>query len=364
MWIEKLKNGKFKFCERYQDPMTMESKRVSVTLDKDDRKTTKLAETILNEKIDKLLSASDYSDSTFSELVTKYVSYQKENVRESTYKRDKGQCNILVNIIGPKTLVSKLSARYVREQLDKSGKANVTKNTYLKRYKAIIHWGYRNDYVEDISYLEKLVPYEDRRQSEKIEDKYLEHDEMEKLLASIDKSRCYLWRDLTRFLLLSGLRIGEAAALTKKDIDKELIHITKTYSYTTYQIGPPKTPESYRDVFIQKELADLIKQVKIRNKKSKVSSSLLFSENGNYIDYDNYRMFLRRHAEKSIGRVITPHALRHTHASLLLAKGISIDAISRRLGHKDSKVTREIYLHILEELKQRDNNALRDLNII
>lgn len=363
MWVEK-RGDKFRFFERYQDPMTLETKRISVTLDKDDRKTRKLAEQLLNDKIDSILSASDVSFLTFSELVTAYVAYQKNNVRESTYQRDKGQCNIIVNIIGPKVLVSKLTARYVKEKLDDSGKKNVTKNTYLKRYKAIIRWGFENDYVEDISYLDKLKPYEDKRKREKIEDKYLEKDEMEKLLASMSMSYRQQWYDLTRFLILSGCRIGEAAALEKKDIDGEYIHINKTYSYTTYQLGPPKTQESYRDIFIQKELATLLKEIKVHNRKSKISSKLLFSTNGSYLDYDNYRMFLRRHALKTIGRVVTPHALRHTHASLLLAKGISIDSISRRLGHRDSKITKDIYLHILEELKQNDNSAIRDLNII
>lgn len=363
MWVEK-RDNKYRFFERYQDPMTLDTKRVSVTLDKDDRKTRKLAEQILNDKIDNILGASDVSFLTFSELVTKYVAHQQKNVRESTYKRDKGQCSIIVNIIGPKVLVSKLSARYVKEKLDNSGKKNVTKNTYLKRYKAIIRWGFENDYVEDISYLDKLKPYEDKRKREKIEDKYLERIEMDKLLESMSTSRCRQWYDLTRFLILTGCRIGETAALEKRDIDNEYIHITKTYSYTTYKVGPPKTQESYRDIFIQKELAELIKEIKVHNKKSKISSRLLFSTDGSFLDYDNYRMFLRRHALKTIGRVVTPHALRHTHASLLLAKGVSIDAISRRLGHLDSEVTKEIYLHIMEELKQNDNNALRDLNII
>lgn len=60
---------------------------------------------------------------------------------------------------------------------------------------------------------------------------------------------------------------------------------------------------------------------------------------------------------------ITVHALRHTHASLLLEKGVSIDTISRRLGHKNSKITREIYLHVTEKLKEKDNSQIAAINI-
>lgn len=364
MYVENLPNGQYKYVERYKDPMTLKYRRVSITLDKNDRKTTKLAESILADKISSALAISDNSYLTFSDLIDKYLTHQKKSVREGTYKRDLCQCNIIKDIIGSDVLLSRLSARYVRECLDKTGKKNVTKNTYLKRYKAVVRWGFQNDYVDDISYLEKLTPYEDRRQREKIEDKYLEKNEMQLLLSDMEKSTSPQWFYLTKFLILSGLRIGEAIVLEKKDIDDEYIHITKTYSLTTETVGPPKTPESIRDIFIQDELAALLKEIRSYNRKNKISSKLLFSEDGHYIDYDNYRMYLRRHAKKSIGRVITPHALRHTHASLLLANGMSIDSISRRLGHRDSTVTKDIYLHIMEELKQRDNETIKSLNII
>ncbi|MFR8313824.1 MAG: hypothetical protein ACLVBP_16545 [Ruminococcus sp.] len=43
----------------------------------------------------------------------------------------------------------------------------------------------------------------------------------------------------------------------------------------------------------------------------------------------------------------------HTHASLLLEQGISIDTISRRLGHENSDVTREIYLHVTKSYRKK-----------
>lgn len=47
-----------------------------------------------------------------------------------------------------------------------------------------------------------------------------------------------------------------------------------------------------------------------------------------------------------------------TCASLFLANGVSVDTISRRLGHSDSKITKEIYLHMTGKLKQADEIAL------
>jgi integrase len=42
------------------------------------------------------------------------------------------------------------------------------------------------------------------------------------------------------------------------------------------------------------------------------------------------------------------HALRHTHASGLLSKGVPIPAVAKRLGHKNASVTRSIYSHAIE----------------
>ena len=43
------------------------------------------------------------------------------------------------------------------------------------------------------------------------------------------------------------------------------------------------------------------------------------------------------------------HALRHTHASALIAAGVDVVAISRRLGHANPTVTLRIYAHLFKK---------------
>lgn len=64
------------------------------------------------------------------------------------------------------------------------------------------------------------------------------------------------------------------------------------------------------------------------------------------------------------GLIFCFHELRHTHTSLLLEQGVSIDTISRRLGHENSRITREIYLHVTEKLKERDNEQLARISLL
>ena len=58
------------------------------------------------------------------------------------------------------------------------------------------------------------------------------------------------------------------------------------------------------------------------------------------------------------------HTLRHTHASLLIEQGVDIEYISRRLGHKNSRLTREIYIHVTTKMRERENERLREVRLL
>lgn len=47
----------------------------------------------------------------------------------------------------------------------------------------------------------------------------------------------------------------------------------------------------------------------------------------------------------------------------MLEKGMNIDAISERLGHTNSKVTREIYLHVTKKLQDKRNAEIKEIKI-
>ena len=76
------------------------------------------------------------------------------------------------------------------------------------------------------------------------------------------------------------------------------------------------------------------------------------------------KKYLKDNSKRILGRSITPHTLRHTHASLFMEQGLSVDAISRRLGHADSQITKEIYLHVTKKLQEKENEQIKGLKII
>jgi len=55
-----------------------------------------------------------------------------------------------------------------------------------------------------------------------------------------------------------------------------------------------------------------------------------------------------RRATKRAGLRVTLHSLRHTHASTLIAAGLDVLTISRRLGHGTSAITLNVYAHLFK----------------
>lgn len=368
MWIEKLKNGKYRYAERYLDPFTGKQKKVSVTLEKNTAQAKKLAQASLSTKIQNALESAYVTKTehpmTFRKLTEQYLFDQKTIVKGTTLKSLTSKCNILNKIIGGETLVSQLNAGYVKRCFSVTGKSPSTLNNYLASYKTMIRWAFQNDLVEDATYLDKLIPYKDVKKTKKIEEKYLEEFEYEAILNAMHKKK---YKDLTRFLLLTGMRVNEALALTASDIDLQNrnISITKSYEVSLRKVGTPKNDSSVRDIFIQEELFELCKELKLRALAEKLQNGCdaLFQDKGRVIRYNAYFAYVQKYCESITYKHITPHIFRHTHASILAENGVDYETISRRLGHgKDSPVTREVYIHVTQKMLNKDKEQINRVN--
>ena len=367
MWIEPTKTGKYKYVERYEDPLTGKMRKTSVTLPTNRKKDENIAREVLRQRIRKLtIQSIRNTDVTLKELCEAYTKAQKETVKEQTAMYNERKLRTVQKLLGASTLVSALNAPYVRRKL--SAERPETYNERLTRFKALMRWAYREELVTDISYLDKLPRAKAPTAKEKDKDKYLERDELKKLL---DSMKVEDWQLLTRFLALSGLRIGEALALNEDDVDFQTrrIRVCKTLVKDTQTISTPKTETSTRFVSMQDELyeccLDVIKRKwKIFQITGKRSDLFFPDANRNYICYDVYSKYFRENTERIIGRRLTVHALRHTHVALLAESGIPLDVISRRLGHANSEITKDIYFHVTKRLAQKDADMLKKIKIV
>ena len=217
-----------------------------------------------------------------------------------------------------------------------------------------MRWAYKADLTGPIDWLSKLDSVPERESKTKRAQKYLEPEELELLLDTITNET---WHDMSELLVLSGLRVGEALALTTDDIDlvARTIDVNKTRTVWHDMVSSTKTTAGERVVFIQDELMPVVKRLLSRCE----PGGRLFTAT-----YPAYQVCLATASMRCLGRRLGPHVFRHTHVALLAAAGISLDAIARRVGHESSQVTREVYFHVTQRLREREAEELRNVHLL
>lgn len=368
MWKQKLKSGSVCYYERYKDPLTERVKTATITIKPTGRKSDdRNAESELQAKIERLTAIStDPASIRFGELCDRYDAYQRKEHKESTAISSKHHFNTIRKLIGDDTLVEKLTAPIVSDRLDCD--SPVTYNERITRYMAMMRWAYASDLVKDIGYLDKLQKRKKPTPRVRNRQKYLEHSEIDILLDRMTEKK---WKLLTEFMILSGLRIGEAIALEDADVDLDRREITvnKTLSTETRKISTTKTDTSDRIVYIQDELLDCCRHVRAYMRQEQLmygyrTTHFFAGDDGDYVQYATYNKYLRENTERLIGRRLTTHALRHTHVALMAEAGVDLETISRRLGHADSKVTREIYFHVTQKMQENDRQKIKSVKML
>lgn len=347
--------------ERVRMPETGLNKIISVKIKGKGIKAEQEAFKRLTEKIEKIA----YKKLLFSEAISLYLTDIEKNLKPSSVRKARFTLHSVLEVTGDAYLEN-MTAGFVRKKFLESGKENRTLNGYLKVFKTFWLWAYRNDFVHSDEVSNKLTSFADTPKKERIQDKYLETEEINLLLDAMHEKR---WLLVSRALLLSGLRIGEFCALDKIDVRGDYIRVSKTYDANNKVVTSAKTFDSKRDVFIQQELREVLDEIANYTKwQAQVCGyeSLIFFPDidGGRLHYDSYAKYLRETSEKALNRRISPHTLRHSHASMLAREGVPLEQISRRLGHSDSRITKEIYLHQMKELKDRENARLNSLHLI
>lgn len=368
MWKEETKSGKVRLCERYKDPLTDKVRKVTVTAENSSRLAIRQAQEVLEAKIEALQNTVEADSVTLKQLSIKYLAHQKKVLKSSSYASTEAHIGYLLEMFDPDTYVNRLTARIVAERIAEGSKSDYMQNRNILYFKAMINWGFDNDLVKEKTWIDKIKRVPIRKNREELDAKYLEKEELRKLLDAL--SDYPTWQLAAEFLALSGLRVGEMMALKESDIQADGIHVNKTYHTASQTLSDtPKTEAGNRVVYIQPELEAVIKKIRKHNLRIKMLTgsrldNFILNRDGKLFSYDGFAKKLSSTADRAIHKHCTPHVLRHTHTSLLAEQGIPLDTISRRLGHTDSALTLQIYTHITEKRKQKDNEALSKVTML
>lgn len=151
---------------------------------------------------------------------------------------------------------------------------------------------------------------------------------------------------LPYFILMTGMRKGEALAVQYKDIDKaaRTISVTKSvaYKYNTPYIKEPKTAAGVRVVPLLDELAEKLPDGP--------PDDFLFSGEKPM----SMMVFQRRWAryQKETNITCTAHQLRHSFATMMYDADVDVKQAQYILGHASEAMTRDVYTHIRDSKRQ------------
>ena len=348
MWTEETKNG-FRLVDRVK--INGKTCRVSVPMARNTPQALRQAQGALLDKIS--MKERGIKERRFSGLVDAYIG-QKE-IKPSTELNIRTTLKS-VSVILDDPYVSGLTSQRIRNAFLESGKSPITLNYYMTILRPFLAWSYECGYIDsEIT----LKPFKVRREKLPSSDLYLEPGELAEVLSQLKGMQYWI----CRFLALTGCRIGEAAGLTLSDIKDKYIEIRRTC--WRGEMLPPKSADSVRDVFIQDELREMLSQYmewrRVYMMTTGIRTDLLFfSRHGN----PAYHFYLNNQLKKiDIGKNLHPHIFRHTHTALLAEQGVSLEAISRRLGHADSRITKEVYFHVTEKMKEKEEATIKEVRI-
>jgi integrase len=174
--------------------------------------------------------------------------------------------------------------------------------------------------------------------------------------------------------LFAGLRRSEILALRWRSFDAERKTLAVRESLEETKGGglvfkPPKSQAGTREISLPDIVVDMLAALRLRQQKDRLAlgagqltgDMLIFSrlDGGPQSPHALSHEWSKAAASLGLGDV-TFHALRHTHASQLIAAGIDVVKISKRLGHASPTITLDVYAHLFDKHEDRSAKAIND----
>lgn len=198
-----------------------------------------------------------------------------------------------------------------------------TLNRKLSSVNAFFDFCYKNQFSDEktklkFSKIPKLLP------------KFLSYQEIQNALKQIDRSSLIGLRDyaLILFLYATGARISECLALRQEDIEGEWLHIRHAKGEKERMVPIAAVARKAIDNY----LGEMTKE-----------KNFVWC---NYKGEKLSRISAFKITQKYLG--VSPHVLRHSYATSLIAGGADLRVVQELLGHA-SLLTTQVYTHIQKQ---------------
>ncbi len=158
---------------------------------------------------------------------------------------------------------------------------------------------------------------------------------------------------------------GEQASLLGQIRELEMAENASRFTKTVSKINKDNALEAYlnertkttpiMDSFVSSNKEFLVFRNIFRLTPSWKYVSLIVAKSKGEMNYTS------KIIQNEIYEEFTYHALRHTHASKLYEAGLNEKFISERMGHKDDRVTRAVYIHLTDQSREEGRDAVNEI---
>ncbi|CAM3603208.1 site-specific integrase [Erysipelothrix urinaevulpis] len=276
---------------------------------------------------------------TFDEVFKEYLDNMRVNSNENSIMEKERITRLFLSDLNGKKM-SKITKRDYLTLFQKIATSNYAysyRKKIITQMKSIAHFAYTFHNIQDNT---KTLPPLKKQVSDHVEMHVWDEEEFNKFIEYVDD---ITFKTFFHTLFYTGLRRGEALALQKSDLKNGQLIISKSIKHAKNGFIPLKTATSRRKIQLDNKTLEMIKYLK-----DNIEGDFLF---GGYepVGISTIQRNFTKAKQASGVTDIRLHDLRHSHASLLINKGANIVAVSKRLGHANTKTTLEVYTHLLEE---------------
>ena len=177
---------------------------------------------------------------------------------------------------------------------------------------------------------------------------FLTEEEVDRLLdVPLNNAYCYRNKAMLELLYATGIRVSELINLKFINLDLENDFIRVLGKGSKERLVPiGDIAKKWLIIYLNEYRQELLK--------NKNSDYLFINNQGNVISRVGFFKIIKKQCqEKNITKNVSPHILRHSFATHLLAHGADLRVIQELLGHSDIATT-QIYAHLVNEKLKKD----------
>nr|DAT83887.1 MAG TPA: RECOMBINASE CRE [Caudoviricetes sp.] len=315
-----------------------------------------------------------FHDPTFEELASLWLENYRTTVKASTFENVKSKVEKMTEEHFKELKLKKITVAYCQRVVIELSKSYILYNHYLSVINRIFKYAVLMDVISSNPF-DKVIKPKSRQTQRK--GNFLTKEELKEFLKLAQTTTLSYFFPLVHLMSYTGLRQGEALALKWSDIDFENKKITVNKTAVRIEgkqsLQTPKTKNSKRVISIDPATLSILRswkkdQIKIYFKNGKHfegdENFIFTNQRGEWVHIHNFIRYFKRFIADHKLKPITPHGLRHTHASLLFSAGVEPKNISDRLGHSTVQITLDLYTHITEEQRTDTVDKLLEYMVI